>query len=218
MSRRYRDWLLIDNIMLPSGQGTTQIDHILIAPVVMFLIETKDMNGWVFGRPGDRQWTQTTAPRRGSRKTGGVSRRFSFYNPLWQNEGHARALVKLGITDRSRLRPVVVCVGDAEMKTRDQFLSFDEHEAMAVDKKTWRMRGVICLGLEELHASIEFSIPAAAGSHWTDQDRAALGVAIRAKGIPITAESSARHIEFVHAARDRETPRFRRRRKPRRSL
>ena len=54
LRRRYRDWILIDNIMLPSGQGTTQIDHILVSPSGVFLIETKDMNGWVFGGPATR--------------------------------------------------------------------------------------------------------------------------------------------------------------------
>ena len=35
----------------------SQIDHILVSPGGVFLIETKDMNGWVFGSPGQKQWT-----------------------------------------------------------------------------------------------------------------------------------------------------------------
>ena len=42
--RHYRDRMLLNDVLLPSGQGTTQIDHILVSPGGVFLIETKDMN------------------------------------------------------------------------------------------------------------------------------------------------------------------------------
>ena len=143
LMRHYRDWILIYDVLLPSGQGTTQIDHILVSPSAVFLIETKDMNGWVFGSPGDKQWTQSYAAGHWSRKAGIKSKQFKFYNPLLQNEGHAKALVKLGIVDRWRLRPIVIFVGDSQMKTADKFLPFDEHEEIASQNSTWRMRGVV---------------------------------------------------------------------------
>ena len=70
LMRHYRDWMLLNDVLLPSGQGTTQIDHILVSPGGVFLIETKDMNGWVFGNPGQKQWTQSFAAGRRSRKSG----------------------------------------------------------------------------------------------------------------------------------------------------
>ena len=145
-------------MLLPYGRGTTQIDHILVSPNTVFLIETKDMNGWVFGSPGDKHWTQSYAADHWSRKTGIKSKHFKFYNPLLQNEGHAKALVKLGIVDRWRLRPIVIFVGDSQMKPADKFLPFDEHEKIARQNSTWRMRGVICMNLTELHRYIEFSM------------------------------------------------------------
>ena len=212
LRRRYRDWLLLDDIMLPSGQGTTQIDHILIAPTVVFLIETKDMNGWIFGGPGERQWTQTYRSRHRDRKAGVPSQKYRFYNPLWQNEGHAKALVKLGIVDRWRLRPVVVFVGDSEMKTRDKFLPFDAHEEIAARKHTWRMRGVVCMNLEELHRYIDFSVKASACPDWTNQDREEIHENIRLQDIPVTAESLERHVAFVQSVKEIERLQFKRRR------
>ena len=81
LMRHYRDWMLLNDVLLPSGQGTTQIDHILVSPGGVFLIETKDMNGWVFGNPGQKQWTQSFAAGRRSRKSGIKSKQFTFYNP-----------------------------------------------------------------------------------------------------------------------------------------
>ena len=160
LARHYREWILINDVLLPTGSGTTQIDHILVSPIAVFLIETKEMNGWVFGSPGQEQWTQSFAAGRWSRKVGIKSRQFKFYNPLRQNEGHAKALVKLGIVDRWRLRPVVAFVGDAQLKTGEKFLPFDEHENVANENGTWRMRGVVCMGISALHRYIEFSVSA----------------------------------------------------------
>lgn len=202
LRQRYRDWILIDNVMLPSGRGTTQIDHILVSPNAVFLIETKDMNGWVFGGPGDKQWTQSYAAGHWSRKAGRKSKQYKFYNPLWQNEGHAKSLVRLRIVNRWRLRPIVVFVGDSEMKTAEKYLPFDEHEEIARQKKTWRMRGVVCMSLAELHEYIEFSINESASSDLTRQQMEAIRDKVRAKEIPMTAESHAKHVNFVQSVKE----------------
>ena len=202
LGRRYRDWILIDNVMLPSGQGTTQIDHILVSPNAVFLIETKNMNGWVFGGPGDRQWTQSYAAGRWSRKAGIKAKRFKFYNPLWQNEGHAKSLVRPGIVDRWRLRPIVIFVGDSEMKTTDKFLPFEEHEKIASQNNTWRMRGVVCMSLKELHRYIEFSIKTSSDSELTRQQMETIRDKIGAMEIPMTAESHAKHVDFVQSVKE----------------
>ena len=199
---RYRDWILIDNVMLPSGQGTTQIDHILVSPNAVFLIETKDMNGWVFGGPGDRQWTQSYAAGRWSRKAGIKSKQFKFYNPLWQNAGHAKSLVRSGVVDRWRLRPIVIFVGDSEMKTADKFLPFEEHEEIAKQNNTWRMRGVVCMSLKELRRYIEFSIKTSSDSELTRQQMETIRNKIRAAEIPVTAESHAKHVDFVQSVKE----------------
>ena len=201
--QHYRDWILLNDVLLPSGQGTAQIDHILVSPAGVFLIETKELNGWLFGGPGQKQWTQSFAAGRWSRKAGITSKQFKFYNPLLQNEGHANALVNLGIAGPWQLRPIVVFVGDAELKTADKFRPFAEHEEIARKNRTWRMRGVICMGLAELDRYIAFSVDAPSNPGLTRERMETIHTKIRAAAIPVTAESHARHVEYVRSAKEK---------------
>ena len=49
---------LIKNVTLPTEDGTTQIDHIIVSPYGVFVVETKNMKGWIFGNAKQRYWTQ----------------------------------------------------------------------------------------------------------------------------------------------------------------
>ena len=40
---------LINNVTLPTEDGSTQIDHVLVSQYGVFVIETKNMSGWIFG-------------------------------------------------------------------------------------------------------------------------------------------------------------------------
>ena len=200
LTRRYPDWPLLNDVLLPSGGGTSQIDHILVSPGGVFVIETKDMNGWIFASPGQQRWTQTFMANRWSRMVGIKSKRFSFYNPLLQNEGHARALVKLGVVESGELRPVAVFVGDAELKTAEKFVRFEEHEDMAIRFRNWRMRGVVCMSLAELHRYIAFSVGAPSSPSLTRERMEAIQATIATTALPVTAETHARHVEFARSA------------------
>ncbi len=37
------------DVIIPAKSGTTQIDHILVSVYGIFVVETKNMNGWIFG-------------------------------------------------------------------------------------------------------------------------------------------------------------------------
>jgi len=49
---------LLKNITLPTDNGTTQIDHVVISQYGIFVIETKNMRGWIFGNEHQKTWTQ----------------------------------------------------------------------------------------------------------------------------------------------------------------
>ena len=200
LTRRYPDWPLLNDVLLPSGEGTAQIDHILASPSGVFLIETKDMNGWLFGSPGQRWWTQSFKAGRWSRLAGIRSKRFTFYNPLLQNEGHAKALVKLGAVYAREIRPVAVFVGEAELKTAEKFAPIEEHEERANRFNSWRMRGVVCMSLAELHQYIAFSVRAPSGPSLTRERMEAIRARIEAAALPVTVETRARHVEFARSA------------------
>ena len=201
LERDYRDWPHFNDLLLPSGQGTTQVDHILVSPAGVFVIETKDMNGWVFGSPGQKRWTQSFAAGRWSRRFGVKSKRFSFYNPLLQNEGHAKALADLRVVERRLIRPIAVFVGDAELKTVDKFLPFEEHEKIASRNLTWRMRGVVCMSLADMHRYIAFSANISSTPCLTRQRMETICERIKAAAIPLTAESHAKHVDFVQSVK-----------------
>ncbi len=61
-----REYRLLKNVTLPTEDGTTQIDHIIVSRFGVFVIETKNMRGWIFGNPAHKSWTQQIYRRRHS--------------------------------------------------------------------------------------------------------------------------------------------------------
>ena len=49
--RRFHD------VIVPARNGTTQIDHVLVSCYGIFVVETKNYNGWIFGDEHAAQWT-----------------------------------------------------------------------------------------------------------------------------------------------------------------
>jgi hypothetical protein len=98
--------VLINNVTLRTGSGTTQIDHILVAMTGIFIIETKHYTGWIFGNPNEAQWTQVI-----------FKKKSRFQNPIRQNFAHQKALLELLKLDAKVLFPLVVFTSDAEFKT-----------------------------------------------------------------------------------------------------
>lgn len=49
---------VLNDIMLKTQMGTSQIDHILINSKGIFVIETKNYDGWIFGNEKSKYWTQ----------------------------------------------------------------------------------------------------------------------------------------------------------------
>ncbi|ELO5517058.1 NERD domain-containing protein, partial [Vibrio vulnificus] len=100
------DYTLVRNVTLPTDDGTTQIDHIVVSRFGIFVVETKNMKGWIFGSKSQKQWTQKVY--RHSSK---------FQNPLHQNYKHVKTLESLLAIDCEKLHSVVVFIGDSTFKT-----------------------------------------------------------------------------------------------------
>ncbi len=99
---------VLNDIYLPLDDGsTTQIDHVVVSPFGVFVIETKTYKGWIFGNPRDAQWTQVLH-RRKSR----------FQNPLRQNFLHVQRLVGLTGLRADVVHSVVAFSGEATLKTQ----------------------------------------------------------------------------------------------------
>ena len=78
---RIEGYRLLHNIMLETESGTTQIDHVLIGRKGIFVIETKNYDGWIFGDEKSKYWTQTI-----------YKKKSKFFNPIRQNYGHVKAI------------------------------------------------------------------------------------------------------------------------------
>ena len=78
--------LIPDALFQRVGEGTNQIDLIVISKKGIFVIEMKDFNGWVFGDENREHWTQSL---RGGR---GRAKKYKFRNPVKQNENHIKTV------------------------------------------------------------------------------------------------------------------------------
>lgn len=96
----------IDNLIVPVKDGTTQIDHTLVSVYGIFVIETKNMKGWIFGSAEDAKWTQVL-----------FGRKYPFQNPLRQNYRHTRSLAEYLYLDHRVFHSVVWFIGDCTFKT-----------------------------------------------------------------------------------------------------
>jgi hypothetical protein len=97
---------LIKNVTIPTEDGTTQIDHIVVSKYGIFIIETKNMKGWIFGKPSQKQWTQKI-----------FKQSFKFQNPLHQNYKHIKTLESYLDVDPNSLHSVIIFIGDSTFKT-----------------------------------------------------------------------------------------------------
>jgi hypothetical protein len=74
---------ILPNLYLPKGDGgTTEIDIALISESGVFVFESKNYSGWIFGNEKDLLWTQVLNKRT----------KIKLYNPIKQNQGHIAAL------------------------------------------------------------------------------------------------------------------------------
>jgi len=76
-----KGYKLLSNVMIKREKGTSQIDHILLGRKGIFVIETKDYSGKIYGEQYSKYWTQKLNGRKNT-----------FYNPIRQNYGHVKAL------------------------------------------------------------------------------------------------------------------------------
>lgn len=156
----------INNVTIPTQNGTTQIDHVIVSCFGLFVVETKNMKGWIFGDEHAKQWTQSI-----------YGRKYRFQNPLHQNYRHTRALSDFLGIDHEKLHSVVMFWGDAEFKTsmpanvmthgyaryiksKQDVVFSDEEVAQFIEAlrssilpKTWTTRSAHVASLKERHTS-----------------------------------------------------------------
>lgn len=111
----FKLWLWLDgkiyqrfhDLIISGNNGTTQIDHLLISPFGLFIIETKNYKGWIFGSESQPKWTHSL-----------YKNKYSFQNPIRQTFRQKKVLSEFLGIDESTVHTIVYFVGDCKFKTR----------------------------------------------------------------------------------------------------
>ncbi len=118
LARLPEDYHLLEDIVLKTKRGTTQIDHVVVSKFGVFLIETKNYRGDIYGSDNRKEWTQIipTYVKFGNSKTYTYITKNRLYNPVKQSFLHLYE-IKNNFDEYPNLKviPIVVFVGDADL-------------------------------------------------------------------------------------------------------
>lgn len=115
------EYFLLDDVVLKTQRGTTQIDHIVVSKYGIFAVETKNYSGEIYGDDNRQQWKQIIATdvtySKKWWKTYTYVTKKQFYNPVKQSWGHVYE-IKKNLPEWSYIKivPIVVFTGSAILK------------------------------------------------------------------------------------------------------
>lgn len=101
------EYTVVNDLLIKSTNGyTSQIDELVLSEYGLFVIETKNYQGWIFGNEKAENWTQVI-----------YKEKYTFRNPIKQNWSHIYAL-KTVLSDFPQIKyfPIVVFSGSATLK------------------------------------------------------------------------------------------------------
>ncbi len=102
------DYVVLNDILISQSEYSSQIDHLVISRFGIFVIETKNYKGWIFGNEKSEHWMQIL-----------YKHKHTFRNPIKQNWSHVYALKSLLSQYKSiKYFPIVVFSNNAELKKR----------------------------------------------------------------------------------------------------
>lgn len=104
LAKKYGGYV-INDVTIPDEETgkTSQIDHIYISKYGVFVVETKNYAGRIYGNDSQREWTQVLAYGHSKNK---------LYNPVKQNQTHIFRLKKLLNINHNFVSVVVFVAAD----------------------------------------------------------------------------------------------------------
>ncbi len=100
-----RSGKVLKNVYIPTdNETTTEIDLLYITQKGIFVIESKNYSGWIFGNEASLNWTCTLPTEKNT-----------FYNPIKQNQTHIRWL-KNYLNDKIPYFSIIVFSERCELK------------------------------------------------------------------------------------------------------
>ena len=133
---------ILRNIYLPKDDGTTsEVDVIYITQKGIFIFESKNYSGWIFGDEKSQNWTAMLPNRQKNQ----------FYNPIMQNNTHLKWMRKyigddiplfsiIVFSERCELKKVNVLSDTVKVIKRDELYAvvtdiWESHEDVLSEQK-----------------------------------------------------------------------------------
>lgn len=99
------------NVYIPKEDDTTtEIDVLMLCSKGIFVFESKNYSGWIFGSENQKNWYQTLSNGRGR------SQKVCFYNPVMQNNSHIKHL-KAILGNQIPMWSIIVFSGRCTLKS-----------------------------------------------------------------------------------------------------
>lgn len=102
-----REYLVLNDIMLIADNKSSQIDHLVVSKYGIFVIETKQYNGYLKGNDYDKKWIV---------KVG--NKKYYINNPIHQNYGHVQFLKKVLSLSENKFIPIVCISSNARVNVK----------------------------------------------------------------------------------------------------
>lgn len=125
-----KNYVVFNDVYLEINGKSTQIDHVVISRYGVFIIETKNYTGWIFGKDTSEYWTQSI-----------YGEKYKLRNPLKQNYSHLKTLQYIfGIEERFYF-PIVAFHDKATLKceTYGNVMYFSELKDFILSKHIQRL-------------------------------------------------------------------------------
>ena len=100
-----KQYKVINNIYLKVNDRISQIDHIVISKYGIFVIETKQYNGYITGGKYDEKWIRHIGKNK-----------IPYTNPIRQNYGHVKSVCELLNLDERKVFNIVCIPSTAKLK------------------------------------------------------------------------------------------------------
>lgn len=106
-----KEYIQLNDLYIKVAGHSSQIDHIIVSVYGIFVIETKNYKGWIYGTDHSEFWTKNM-----------YGNKYRFRNPIKQNYSHVWTLEKLLDIPKNKFIPIVVFLSGAILKCKTRGL------------------------------------------------------------------------------------------------
>lgn len=115
------EYKVFNDIYIQYNNMSVQIDHLVISKYGVFVIETKNYSGTIYGFEDSDKWIQYLA-----------NEKYSFKNPIKQNKFHTLTVKNTLHIAESTVIPIVVFTPKSELKCQTSSIVVHSHQLLEI--------------------------------------------------------------------------------------